>query len=67
MPASTSLNSYAADPMQEWLRAARQGSREAMGKLLEACRAYLLLVANRELATDLLQGGGVRPRSRDVS
>jgi RNA polymerase sigma-70 factor, ECF subfamily len=44
--------------MQEWLRAARQGSREAMGKLLDACRAYLLLVANRELSADLRAKGG---------
>jgi RNA polymerase sigma-70 factor, ECF subfamily len=58
MPASTSFNSCAADPMQEWLQAARQGSREAMGKLLEACRAYLLLVANRELPVDLRAKGG---------
>lgn len=58
MPASSSLNACAADPMQEWLQAARQGSREAMGKLLETCRAYLLLVANRELPADLRAKGG---------
>jgi RNA polymerase sigma-70 factor (ECF subfamily) len=58
MPASTILDSCAADPMQDWLQAARQGSREAMGKLLEACRAYLLLVANRELPVDLRAKGG---------
>ena len=58
MPASTSLNSCAAQPMHELLEAARLGSREAMGKLLEGCRAYLLLVANRELPADLRAKGG---------
>jgi RNA polymerase sigma-70 factor (ECF subfamily) len=33
----------------EWISAAREGSAEAMGKLAEACRGYLLLVANGEL------------------
>lgn len=32
---------------------ARSGSDEALGKLLEECRAYLLLVANRELPPEL--------------
>jgi RNA polymerase sigma-70 factor (ECF subfamily) len=32
-----------------WIAAARDGSSEAMGKLAEACRGYLLLVANGEL------------------
>jgi RNA polymerase sigma-70 factor (ECF subfamily) len=36
-----------------WLPAARAGSREALGQALEACRGYLLLVAQRELADDL--------------
>ena len=31
------------------LSAARAGSREALGEVLEACRCYLLLVANQEL------------------
>lgn len=31
------------------LQAARTGSNEALGDVLEACRAYLLLVANKEL------------------
>jgi RNA polymerase sigma-70 factor, ECF subfamily len=66
MPASTSLNSCAAEPMQEWLQAARQGSCEAMGKLLEACRAYLLLVANRELAADLRAKGGASDLVQDT-
>jgi hypothetical protein len=36
-----------------WLAAARGGSREALGQLLEACRGYLLLIAQRELDPDL--------------
>jgi RNA polymerase sigma-70 factor, ECF subfamily len=41
-----------------WLSAARGGSREALGNLLEACRDYLLLVANQELDVDLRAKGG---------
>src|SRR5437763_5408525 len=42
----------------QWLPAARGGSSEALGELLEACRGYLLLVAQRELALDLQAKGG---------
>src|SRR5215470_14425159 len=41
-----------------WLPAARTGSAEALGRLLEGCRGYLLLVAQRELAPDLQAKGG---------
>jgi RNA polymerase sigma-70 factor (ECF subfamily) len=41
-----------------WLPAAQAGSREALGQALEACRAYLLLVANRELDPALQAKGG---------
>src|SRR5262245_21802963 len=37
----------------EWIAAARQGCQDALGQALEACRQYLLLVANAELAPDL--------------
>lgn len=57
MPASSSREIFSDQPA-DWLRAARDGSRDAMGKLLEACRAYLLLVANRELDEDLRSKGG---------
>src|SRR5262245_17294596 len=40
------------------LAAARGGSREALGEALEACRAYLLHVAQRELAPALQAKGG---------
>jgi RNA polymerase sigma-70 factor (ECF subfamily) len=38
---------------EEWLAAARGGAPETLGQLLEACRQYLLLVANQHLAPDL--------------
>ena len=41
-----------------WLPEARQGSPEAMGEALEACRTYLLLIANRELDPQLRAKGG---------
>jgi RNA polymerase sigma-70 factor (ECF subfamily) len=40
------------------LSAARAGSREALGQVLEGCRNYLLLIAERELDTDLRAKGG---------
>src|SRR4051794_15901537 len=41
------------DAVERYLRAARQGSATALGRLLEECRPYLLLVANQELTPDL--------------
>jgi RNA polymerase sigma-70 factor (ECF subfamily) len=41
-----------------WLAEARSGSREALGRALELCRRYLLLVAERELDADLRAKGG---------
>jgi RNA polymerase sigma-70 factor (ECF subfamily) len=40
------------------LAAARAGSQEALGEALEACRHYLLLIADRELDPDLRAKGG---------
>ena len=37
----------------QWLPAARAGSPDDLGRMLEACRAYLLTVARRELDPDL--------------
>jgi RNA polymerase sigma-70 factor (ECF subfamily) len=42
-----------------WLALARTGSAEALGQVLEACRGYLLLVAQRELDPQLGAKGGV--------
>src|SRR5215472_17901427 len=47
----------AKDPAQ-WLADARGGSREALGEALQACRDYLLLVANKELDPGLQAKGG---------
>ncbi|HUE70482.1 MAG TPA: sigma-70 family RNA polymerase sigma factor [Pirellulaceae bacterium] len=40
------------------LESARRGSNESLGKVLEICRQYLLLVANRELDEQLQAKGG---------
>jgi len=40
------------------LRAAQTGSREALGQALEACRGYLLVIAEQELAPELHAKGG---------
>jgi RNA polymerase sigma-70 factor, ECF subfamily len=41
-----------------WLAAARAGSADALGQALEACRFYLLLIAQRELDPNLRAKGG---------
>ena len=41
-----------------WLSAARAGSPEALGQALEACRDYLLRIAQGELGSDLQAKGG---------
>jgi RNA polymerase sigma-70 factor (ECF subfamily) len=48
----------AADSVARWLPQARSGSKEALGQLLESCRAYLLMVAEKELDPDLRAKGG---------
>jgi RNA polymerase sigma-70 factor (ECF subfamily) len=40
------------------LTAARAGSREALGQALDACRQYLLLIAQAELSPELRAKGG---------
>jgi RNA polymerase sigma-70 factor (ECF subfamily) len=47
-----------ADESVQRLAAARAGSREALGQALEAARGYLLLIARRELGTQLQAKGG---------
>jgi RNA polymerase sigma-70 factor (ECF subfamily) len=42
----------------QWLPAARAGSPEALGQALQACRDYLLQIAQRELGPDLQAKGG---------
>jgi RNA polymerase sigma-70 factor (ECF subfamily) len=41
-----------------WLPAARAGSREALGQALEACRGFLLAIAQRQLDPELQAKGG---------
>jgi RNA polymerase sigma-70 factor (ECF subfamily) len=47
-----------AGDMPNWLPAARAGSPEALGQALEACRNYLLLIADQELDQDVRAKGG---------
>jgi RNA polymerase sigma-70 factor (ECF subfamily) len=47
------VSNAADDKLAVVIDAARRGSSEAMGKLAEACRAYLLLVANQEIGPGL--------------
>lgn len=39
--------------LETWIAAARNGNVEALGQLMEACRMYLLLIANQELPHEL--------------
>src|SRR5947209_3557782 len=47
-----------AEDAAQWLAAARTGSADALGRLLEACRGYLLLIGQRELDPALRAKGG---------
>jgi RNA polymerase sigma-70 factor (ECF subfamily) len=49
-----------------WLSAARDGSREALGSVFEACRCYLLGVARHELNNDLQAKGGASDLVQDT-
>jgi RNA polymerase sigma-70 factor (ECF subfamily) len=42
-----------ADPIEQWLHAARAGSRSALGHALDAARPLLLKIADDELGADL--------------
>jgi RNA polymerase sigma-70 factor (ECF subfamily) len=48
------------------LSAARAGSQEALGRLLEAYQTYLLLIARQELAPDLQAKGGASDLVQDT-
>ncbi len=41
-----------------WLSEARAGSNDALGRALDACRRYLLLIANQQLDPELQAKGG---------
>jgi len=44
--------------VQDWVKEAHGGSAAALGRIMELCRQYLLLVANRELEPELWAKGG---------
>jgi RNA polymerase sigma-70 factor (ECF subfamily) len=44
--------------VQKCLEEARGGSADALGQVMQVCRQYLLLVANRELEPELQAKGG---------
>jgi RNA polymerase sigma-70 factor (ECF subfamily) len=44
-------------PVEDRLGAARTGSLEALGHVLESCQTYLLLIARRELDPELIAKG----------
>jgi RNA polymerase sigma-70 factor (ECF subfamily) len=46
------------EEVSDWLEAAHAGSTEALGRALEACRGYLLLIAQQELEPELRAKGG---------
>jgi RNA polymerase sigma-70 factor (ECF subfamily) len=48
----------ATEDLGHWLQAARSGSDEALGRALQACRGYLMLVAQKELDPALRAKGG---------
>lgn len=50
----------------QWLAAARAGSREALGRVLEAYRGYLLRLAEHELAPELRAKGGASDLVQDT-
>ncbi len=39
--------------VEKWIGEAQQGDQEALGRLLDHCRYYLLLMANKKLAPEL--------------
>src|SRR4051812_26104880 len=49
-----------------WLELARSGSREALGQVLDICRGYLILVAQRQLAPELQAKGGASDLVQDT-
>jgi RNA polymerase sigma-70 factor (ECF subfamily) len=44
---------FSADDFAQKLKSAKNGSMDSLGQLLDACRQYLLLIANQELNPEL--------------
>ncbi|MDB5308164.1 MAG: sigW 16 [Gemmataceae bacterium] len=55
----------ALDSFAAWLEASRRGSEDALGKVLEACRGYLLSVAESELGSTLRPKAGASDLVQD--
>lgn len=55
-----------AHEVERWLPAAHGGSDEALGQALDACRGYLLLIAEQELDADLRAKGGASDLVQDT-
>jgi RNA polymerase sigma-70 factor, ECF subfamily len=65
------VSSYADPPpssakVKQWIEAARQGSADAVGQVLEYCRPYLLAVANEQLKPDLQAKAGASDLVQDT-
>jgi RNA polymerase sigma-70 factor (ECF subfamily) len=54
------------DPIAVQLRDARAGDVELLGRALESCREYLLLIASRGLDADLIAKGGASDIVQDT-
>ena len=59
-------NGDARDDLTRLLEAAREGCAESLGSAFEACRQYLLLVANQELAPELRPKAGASDLVQDT-
>jgi RNA polymerase sigma-70 factor (ECF subfamily) len=46
------------DQLAEWLSAARDGSCDALGQVLQACQGYLMIIARQEVDAALQPKGG---------
>jgi RNA polymerase sigma-70 factor, ECF subfamily len=46
------------DPIAREIEAARSGDAEVLGRVLQSCREYLVIVASRGIGTDLTAKGG---------
>ncbi len=54
------------DPIVSELEEARAGDREVLGRALESCRDYLLMIAARGLDADLVAKGGASDLVQDT-
>ena len=65
-PDTSSHSCEKSDQIQHWLRAARHGSNGSLGQLFEACRGYMLLVANCTIDSQLRQKVGASDLVQDT-